>query len=208
MLVLAIFYLPGLASTRPSPQTLSEQLPLFFALAAAQIALLLVIITVRGAPARRFGLRPVRARSAVVGIVAASLLGALLLGFDALARLLPASIAGKIAPESSWAWNAPFLLIVPFAAATGYREELLFRAYLLTRLGDLGVPPVPSVFASALLFALGHLYQGPLAVAFALVQAAGFGWLFLRLRDLHALAIGHALYNLGVLILVTVGTSA
>ena len=66
---------------------------------------------------------------------------------------------------------------------------------------QLALAPWLALILSCLLFAAGHLYQGLTGLIIALVQGVYFGMLFLKLGNLHALAIAHALYNLTVLIL-------
>jgi membrane protease YdiL (CAAX protease family) len=93
---------------------------------------------------------------------------------------------------------APLALV--FGVAIGYREELFFRGYLLVRFSELGVPAAAAVAASSILFALGHLYQGPAGFLTALALGGYFGVLFTRKRNLHRLALAHGLYNTAVLI--------
>jgi membrane protease YdiL (CAAX protease family) len=93
---------------------------------------------------------------------------------------------------------APLALL--FGLVIGYREELFFRGYLLTRLAEAGVPAALAVAGSTLLFAMGHLYQGPAGFVTALALGAYFGALFTRRRNLHRLALAHGFYNAAVLV--------
>ena len=90
-------------------------------------------------------------------------------------------------------------LALVFAVVTGYREELFFRGYLITRFTEMGVPAPAAVGVGALLFALGHIYQGSGGFAAALILGVLFGLLFVQRRNLHRLAVAHALYNALVL---------
>jgi membrane protease YdiL (CAAX protease family) len=105
-------------------------------------------------------------------------------------------------------WHLSSGLEIPLAVggslATGYREEIFFRAYLLTRLGQAGLAPWAAVTTTTVLFALGHLYEGPLGVATALGTGVWFCVVFLRTRRLHVVAIAHGLWNAAALALTLV----
>jgi membrane protease YdiL (CAAX protease family) len=101
-----------------------------------------------------------------------------------------------------WRLSDPRLLPLAalFSLCTGYREELFFRSYLLTRLGQVGVPPAAGVAVSGLLFAFGHAYQGVAGLAVALLIGIYFAAAFQRLCNLNRLAWAHGLYNFAVLL--------
>lgn len=92
---------------------------------------------------------------------------------------------------------AIILLFIPVCIVTGYREELFFRSYLLTELD-----PFKKQYAtvvSSILFAAGHIYQGIGAVAVTAIIGVFLAWLFYRTRNIHIVALSHALYNFLVL---------
>jgi uncharacterized protein len=89
-------------------------------------------------------------------------------------------------------------LAAGFSLASAYREELFYRAYLLgscrqrsLRLGGCAV--------SVVLFAWGHAYQGPAGMAAAALIGLFLAIAWSRGTSVHALAWGHAAYNLGIL---------
>ncbi|MEI6387090.1 MAG: CPBP family intramembrane glutamic endopeptidase [Spirochaetota bacterium] len=96
-----------------------------------------------------------------------------------------------------------FLPLVALAAlATGYAEELFFRFWLPRRLSQGGLGEAASIVLSALMFGAAHGNQGPLAAVVATAMAA---LLSLRKRgggSWHELALGHALYDFAVLMMV------
>ena len=96
-------------------------------------------------------------------------------------------------------WQLPLALV--FGLTAGYREELYFRAYLLGRFEQAGIPRTAGVAASTALFALGHLYEGVLGVALALVMGLYFSLVYLRSRSLHVPAVAHGLFNAALLAL-------
>ena len=216
-LVFAGFYLPGLlwpaASPAGEPRELALYMARFLAAAAPQVLLLGYLIWLRGPSSpgtsvwAEFGIP--RPRASDLAWALALLFGAYLLLAAAglLLALLPEQARRGLA--GGFRWRLPDARLLPLAAAfsllTGYREELFFRAYLLTRLGQAGLSPVAGVAASALLFACGHAYQGPAGLAVALALGVYFAVAFVRLRNLHRVAWAHGLYNLAVLAATLLG---
>ncbi|MBN1837650.1 MAG: CPBP family intramembrane metalloprotease, partial [Spirochaetales bacterium] len=152
-------------------------------------------------PWQRFGLGRLRARDLPAGLLIFAGTAAVLVFLGLALRLLPA--AGRELFEEGFRFTLNDWRLVPLAVAfgvvTGYREELFFRGYLITRFLETGAPGPAAVGASCLLFALGHLYQGLSGFLTGLAIGTLFGVLFLRGRNLHPLAIAHALYNTMVL---------
>lgn len=88
-----------------------------------------------------------------------------------------------------------------FGLTAGYREEFFFRAYLLGRLDELGLKVPAAVAVSTAVFCLGHVYEGPLAVAVTAALGVLLSAAWLRRRSLHVVAIAHGVYNTLVLCL-------
>jgi hypothetical protein len=169
---------------------------------AGQIGLLIYLLAVQGEAARpEMGLRwPRPAEVAVAGLLAAGMAGILALAQLALTALAPEvqRLLARGARVRLAGWiELPAALVFTLAAAG--REELLYRAYLVTRLRDLGVPAPLALVVSTALFAAAHAYQGYQAVALALVQGFILGGVFLSTRSLGVPTIAHALYNLTLL---------
>lgn len=89
-------------------------------------------------------------------------------------------------------------LILAASAATGYCEELYFRAFLLRRLSQAGLRPAPAIAASALVFGAAHGAQGIAGLVTAGALGLLFAWRFSRGRDVHEVAIAHAAYNAAI----------
>ena len=83
--------------------------------------------------------------------------------------------------------------------ATGYSEELYFRYFAVSALGRSGFGPRAAALVSAALFGVSHASQGALGVAAAGVLALTFSFHAARGRGIHALALGHALYDFALL---------
>lgn len=202
-----VFFLPGLL--RPQGPARMGPFMLASSLAAlAQGALVLVLLWRDGA---RRGLRPAPAwgRYGVSAPRAADLLPALGLFAAVAAGLTLAALALGLlsAPppllERGFRYRLPSPRLLPlavlFALATAYKEELLFRCYLITRLRQWGLPAWAAAALSTALFAAGHLYQGVAGFAVAALLGSVLAWRFLRRGNLHQVALAHALYNLAVL---------
>ncbi len=120
--------------------------------------------------------------------------------------VLSAAVVGATANGTTqgvtWRFNRPELapLVLISSLTVGYREEIFFRAYLLTRLQTRGAPTAAAIAASALLFSVGHVYQGIAAAVFAALMGALLAIVWFRTRSLHGIAIAHGLYNAAVLL--------
>ena len=169
------------------------------ALAALQTGLLVLIMT-RDRSRARFRWRPRWRDAAEAALIAAALLGLLALATLA-AEVVPAPVRDSLLRGYRWGLQAPAQvpLALAFVLVSAYREELYFRAYVLTVLEEIATPPWLAVVTSALLFGLGHLYQGWLAAAGALLVGTAFALLYRRRPSLHRLAWAHAAFNLAVL---------
>ncbi|MCY1036726.1 CPBP family intramembrane metalloprotease [Corallococcus sp. BB11-1] len=90
-------------------------------------------------------------------------------------------------------------LSVPAFAAimvlvTGF-EEFVFRGFLVPRLRVVLGRWVPAVLVAALLFCVGHFYEGILAVFQTFVLGAWFGFVFWFRGRLLPLIVAHAAFN-------------
>ena len=81
-------------------------------------------------------------------------------------------------------------------AASGFAEELVARAYLIARLRVLLRSSGEAVIAAAILFASYHAYQGAAGAVHALLFGLAYGGVFLLVRRVWPLALGHALYDM------------
>jgi membrane protease YdiL (CAAX protease family) len=216
LLLFFAFFLPGFLFPQ-APQQLGPFMVQSALVAIPQVLLLLYLLWLRranqgnsqawgraGALAeawREYGVTAPRASDLVHALaIFAGLVGVLALTAVVL-RLIPAGPRRLLEEGFRFRLERPALLplAVVFALTTAYREELFFRCYLITRLRQLALPPWAAAALSTILFAAGHLYQGLSGFIVATVLGVCFALLFLRLRNLHRLAIAHALYNLAVL---------
>ena len=97
--------------------------------------------------------------------------------------------------------NLPLLLGLLALSWTiaAFGEEVLFRGFLQPRLaaafGGTGGAGILAAFAQALLFGLGHAYQGATGMLVTATLGLVFGLLYLRLRSLWPLVIAHGLID-------------
>ena len=162
-------------------------------------SMLVLYLMARAEGLAAFGLRPPRRADLGAGALAA--LGALGVA------LLPAwafSGLGWTNPllDSACAPGATALLVplvLASALAIGYGEELFFRVYLIKRLGQAGLPPLWAALASTLAFGSAHGLQGLPGLVVASGLGALFAWRWLKGRNIHEIALGHAFYDAAVM---------
>ncbi len=86
-------------------------------------------------------------------------------------------------------------LLLPFCVFVGFYEELLFRGFLLDRLRIALGSWRMAVPASALIFAFGHLYEGPLAVLQIFLMGLILAAIYARRGSIVGIALAHAVFN-------------
>jgi uncharacterized protein len=88
-----------------------------------------------------------------------------------------------------------YLLALPFLVIVAFAEELIFRGYLIQRIGRLAGSLKAAVIISSVIFALGHGYQGALGVAAVGVMGVLFGVIYLWRGNLIAPMVMHFIQN-------------
>ncbi len=141
-----------------------------------------------GAPARSNG-AGWRLRETGAGFALAALIGVPGLGFYLFAKWI--GINTTVVPtalDAFW-WTVPVLVLQALRAALG--EELIVVAYFFDRMRRLGVGPVATVIASALLRGSYHLYQGFGGFIGNVVMGLVFGWAYQRWGRSLPLIVAH-----------------
>ena len=90
--------------------------------------------------------------------------------------------------------EAPVWLLALMMLAVGYCEEFFFRFYLVETIGSV-LGKKAAILISAVFFALGHLYQGYLAVIIIFFLGLSFQWIYSRYKSIHVNGIVHALFD-------------
>jgi len=207
LLLFLVLFLPGYlsqpdAASAATVDTVRAMLQSVL-LGVPQVLLILHLLSLQPeVPLEHFGLYRPRPRDALR--TAGAVVGALALAAPVVAAMALVPALRELGSTGyRWglrsAWELP--LALAFGLTAGYREELYFRAYLLGRFEQAGVPRAAGVAAATALFALGHLYEGVLGVAFAFVMGLYFSVVYLRSRSLHVPAVAHGLLNAALLAL-------
>jgi membrane protease YdiL (CAAX protease family) len=207
LLLFVAFFLPGYLVRGTFVTTVTDAMVQYLILSVPQILLIIYIIWLqKDPPLATFGFVGMRGFDWLWSCTLFLILWLLYLAIGFSITLLPDPSRESI--TSGYSWRLPGLSRLPlaliFAIATGYKEELFYRAYLLTRSDALKVPYWMAVAVSSVVFALGHVYQGAAAVIFAMLQGILFSVFFLKRRNIHSIAIAHSMYNFSVLLLSAV----
>jgi hypothetical protein len=89
-----------------------------------------------------------------------------------------------------------YLLMVVEIAASAFTQELVTRAYLITRLEQLFRSQAKAVIVSSAWFASYHLYYGLGGLVYMMILGLAFGTLYLMIRRIWPFAIGHMIWNI------------
>ena len=171
-----------------------------FIFGLAPVWLLIHLLRRTGEGAGAIGLRWVRGRDARSGLALAGIVGLVGLGLYRLAVALQVNrFVVPVAP-GHW-WTLPVLLMTSIQA--GLLEEIV-AAYLITRLGQIGLSAATSVGLAALLRGAYHLYQGWGGFAGNLLLGIFFGSIFIRTRRTWPFVLAHATVDIaaGLLYLI------
>ena len=96
--------------------------------------------------------------------------------------------------------DAPVWVLAVMMLGVGYCEEFFFRVYMPMSMEEY-IGRLAAMLISAVLFALGHLYEGLLAVIIIFFIGLIFNFIYCRYRNIHVNAIVHALFNVIAVIL-------
>ncbi len=101
--------------------------------------------------------------------------------------------------ESFWLLLPPTILN---CICVGCAEELFFRVYLIQRFKDAGFGALWACIAGSLIFGSVHIAQGAHGIISATLMGFGLSWYWEKRHNYHALALGHALYDFLVLLVL------
>jgi len=163
------------------------------------IALILFIVWIRDASLEKIGGQKFRPVDFLIGL-------GLCLVFFAVGAYLRAAIPpdlykhwyamGKPSPVQEEVFGkVPIWSIFPGLFAVNALEEVLMRGYLTGRLLELLSTKWAAVLLSSILFALWHIYEGPIGVLNALAIGLIFGTFFVYARRLWPLIVAHFSYD-------------
>ncbi|NLB47653.1 MAG: CPBP family intramembrane metalloprotease [Microbacteriaceae bacterium] len=123
------------------------------------------------------------------GVLLAAAIGIPGLVFYVFAREIGINVNVVPAALNTYWWTVPVLVLMALKAALG--EELIVVAYFFNRMKRLGVGPVATIIASAVLRGTYHLYQGFGGFIGNIVMGLVFGWAYHRWGRALPLIIAH-----------------
>ncbi|ATB49469.1 CPBP family intramembrane glutamic endopeptidase [Corallococcus macrosporus] len=135
---------------------------------------------------------PVLVATYAVHLAASVLIGAVAVALDLADKELLAR-KGVAAALMDTGLGVPAFAAI-MVLVTGF-EEFVFRGFLVPRLRVVLGRWVPAVLVAAVLFSVGHFYEGTLAVFQTFVLGAWFGFVFWFRGRLLPLLVAHAAFN-------------
>jgi membrane protease YdiL (CAAX protease family) len=126
------------------------------------------------------------------GVALAALVGGTGLLFYLAAYSAGLSVQIAAAAVSGW-WD--WLFLVLRAAENAVLEEVVILGFLLHRLDQIGMRPLPAIFLSSLLRGAYHLYQGFGGFIGNFAMGLLFGWLFRRWGRVGPMVVAHFLID-------------
>jgi uncharacterized protein len=182
---------------------------IFGTVAAGAVLLLAVVLMVRigGRPLSTIGWR---SDSPGLDIALGVSLTFFILASFVLATLLLAAYVPKAYEQMQKTPEAiqrvfprmPIPLLLLMSAWVAVFEETLFRGFILTRLHAIVRCWPVVVPAGAVVFALPHFYEGPMAVGLIFVLGMGMGTVFVWRRSLLPVIVWHFVFNSVELVLL------
>jgi len=212
VLLFAAFYLVSFAPADPGAAGSALGTASYHGLVLLELvpkSLLVLYLMARAEGLAAFGVGAPRAADIPRGVMAAIGATAIVLGPAFILSSLGWSnplLATAGGPSSPAALLAP--LILASSLAVGYGEELFFRAYLTRRLGQAGLPPFWAAVASTLVFGSAHGLQGAPGMLVAALLGGLLAWRWHHSRNIHEIALGHAMYDAAVMALALFGNRA
>lgn len=94
-----------------------------------------------------------------------------------------------------------FLGLTFLSFSVGYAEELFFRCFAEESFRDIGLSPFWAMGANSILFGVSHGAQGLGGMVVAALLGLVFSLFRKNGRSLHAIALGHALYDFFIMLL-------
>jgi membrane protease YdiL (CAAX protease family) len=178
---------------------------------ALLIALLLVLLRADGQSAASIGLARAGLSSELLAgfvMIFATITLQIVLAIPLALGLLEKEGARRTAALGTLANQGSILEFALAAIVAAAFEEIAFRGFLTPRLRALVGSWVWAALLMSIVFGLGHIYEGPLAVLQTACLGAWFAGLMLLRRRLEGPIVAHAAFNTIMLILVRVASSS
>ncbi len=209
LLLFSVFFLPGYLT-----QFLQETAPDMFEstffniyyiiLTAPQIMLTLYIILLKpGRSLSDFDVRAFKFSDLPKALLTLGGIFLCIIPLGLIATLILPETDNPLIYGTGWKFSRVEIIPLVFISCilTGYNEEIFFRAYLYKTLRKIGSGLLPAAASVSILFGAGHIYEGYFAFVATAVIGAFLSFVFIRTKSIHAVSIGHGLYNFSVLLL-------
>ncbi len=200
-ILFSVFFLPGYvfqstAASETSAQ-FSAMMITYFIIALPQVMLILYLIWVQKSPSLEdFGIvKPSNKMLYALPVFLCSF--AVIAPLLLLLSFFPEDIKEQITSQAPWRIQSPgqIPLVALFCLTVGYREELFFRSYLLTRFSELKLNRHLAALISSIIFGGAHLYQNLFGFLVTFVLGLFFCYVFYEWKNVHIIALAHAAYN-------------
>ncbi|AAX17915.1 MULTISPECIES: CPBP family intramembrane glutamic endopeptidase [Borrelia] len=108
--------------------------------------------------------------------------------------------------NSGFMWNIgskqSLYLMVITSLFTGGVEELFYRAFIITKLKQIGITSLIAALLSSFIFAYGHFYYGFVGFLFALIFGGILSYIYLIHKNIYYSIFVHSFYNIFVSVLL------
>jgi uncharacterized protein len=186
-----------------SAQLAAADLPWLLLRSAGLLVLVAALLSADGQGARHVGLDPRRlgpellwSGPVLVGAYATNIAVSLPIGLVlALLDRTQSVMSERLGALSGVLGDLRFATLIPTLVVLALLEEVVFRGFLLPRARVLTGRWWVAVAVVQLLFGLGHLYEGALAVFQTMMLGVYFSAVFLWRRHLGAVIVAHAAFN-------------
>ena len=209
LLLFSVLFLPGFLS-----QGVQETDPamfnsfffnfLYIITVVPQLLLVLYIIVLKpGRSLADFNIGRIRTLDIPLSLLTLAGIYIVIIPVGFVSMMIEPEIENQFVYGPGWQFTDYKLLPLVFLTclATGYTEEIFFRAYLFKSLRKAGAATVPAVLVTSILFGAGHVYEGYYAFAATTAIGVFLSLIFLKTKSIHAVSIGHGLYNFSVLLI-------
>jgi membrane protease YdiL (CAAX protease family) len=181
-----------LPKSQPPPPFLIDKL-LLSAYGCCTIYVVLYLIHRSGEPWKHFGVVRPRLIDFFLGIALFSM-GVALPWLTPMYRSLdPIPLSGPFSPPEG---SIDYVFALVAFSISALSEELITRAYLITRLRELLHSQWQAIILAALMFGSYHIYQGISGLAYTVQLGLFYGVAYVMIRRVWPLAFGHMLMNL------------
>ena len=198
--LLVLFPLMAAQNIRVRDVDQSPRLSIYLSSCAVLWALFvaaMLVLAVENAPISSLGVHLKLGAAAAAAWTAALLIGSLAIAGAAQFlrqrwRIAVPQILARLLPETPRETLAFLAIVCPTA---GIAEEVLFRAFAITRLTSLTGDAWSATVLAALGFAFGHTYQGLIGMASTAMIGLGYSVSYLATGSLIPAIVAHALHN-------------